>query len=229
MLLIADNLSKTFHDGNILIEAVKDTSLTVEKGELLCIEGRSGSGKTTLLNMLGLVTSIDRGKLLINDIDAASMSSKLRSAYRNRFIGHIVQDFALLEDETALYNVMLPMIYARLSTRNRTSPRIRAQALLKSVGLGTFANQKVRKLSGGERQRVAIARAFANHPQLVLADEPTGALDTVTGESMIRLLMTWCIKRQASLILVTHDPTYAALFNRRYIIERGTLSPLNTR
>lgn len=227
MLLKAEKLTKSFGDGNLLVHAVKQASLTIESGELLCIEGRSGSGKTTLLNMLGLVIPSDEGMLEIDNVEMSCLSARTRSVYRNSMIGHVVQDFALLEDETALYNVMLPMVYAAHSNKNRKTSREQAAALLESVGLGMFASQKVRKLSGGERQRVAIARAFANHPRIILADEPTGALDTVTGEAMIRLLMTWCTKRQAALILVTHDPTYAALFKRRYVISQGILMPFS--
>ncbi len=220
ILLNAVNLNKKYRDGRRMVEAVKKASLTLQPGQRICIEGRSGSGKTTLLNMLGLVTPISAGQLTIHGQSVEGMSVSDRRALRNGFFGHVVQDFALLENESAIDNVMLPMIYARNKPKGIRS---RALALLERVEMRSFSEQKVRTLSGGERQRVAIARAFANSPRVLLADEPTGALDANTGEEVIQFLLYWCAENEAALILVTHNESYVNMFSERFILERGVL------
>ena len=224
-LIEARDLSKVYRDGVRHIEVLRGVNLHLAAGERIAIEGRSGCGKTTLLNVLAQIIPFDAGSLRIAGRDVRRLSRGEQAALRNRFFGFVVQDFALIEDESALSNVLLPSLYVRGRGGYRRKRR-RAIALLEDVGLGARAHMSVRRLSGGERQRVAIARALVNEPQVILADEPTGALDPEVGGDIIRLLIDRSSQSGAALILVTHDVNYAALLERRYRLVDGAFVAL---
>jgi putative ABC transport system ATP-binding protein len=191
-------------------------------GDRVSIVGRSGSGKSTLLNLLGLLDTPTTGLMLFDDRPVQSYSSRERDRVRGRDVGFIFQQFNLLQGRTALENVMTPLLYATGRTFWKRS-RIAAE-MLDRVGLADRMNAMPDKLSGGEQQRVAIARSLVRGPRLILADEPTGALDLETGAAVMDLLDTVAIESGAALVTITHDPAIAARATRHLRLERGVLA-----
>lgn len=225
-LLTLDGVTRSVElpDGERL-EILKGIDLDVEVGDHVSIVGRSGSGKSTLLNLLGLLDTPTSGQILFDDEPLESLSGGRRDRKRGRDIGFIFQQFNLLGGRTALENVMTPLMYA--SGRQFWNRRSIAIEMLERVGLGERMQSKPEKLSGGEQQRVAIARALVRGPRLILADEPTGALDIETGASVMALLDDVTEQSGAALITITHDANVAALARRHYRLDRGVLSPVD--
>jgi putative ABC transport system ATP-binding protein len=221
-LLRLDMVSRSVRlpDDSVL-EILADVTLDVAVGDHVSIVGRSGSGKSTLLNLLGLLDSPTSGTIFLDEEDTRGFSANRRDRLRGAEIGFIFQQFNLLAGRTALENVMTPLLYATGSQfwRRRTL----AMEMLDRVGLGARMLSTPEKLSGGEQQRVAIARALVRGPRVILADEPTGALDVETGASVMALLDEVAESSGAALISITHDVTVAALARRHYRLERGVL------
>ena len=198
--------------------------LDVAPGEHVAIVGRSGSGKSTLLNLLGLLDTPTSGSYLLDGEPTDRLSARRRSRLRGEVFGFVFQQFNLLPRRTAAENVAAPLLYAR--GRDYLRRRSTAREMLDRVGLGARADQVPERLSGGEQQRVAIARALVRAPRVVLADEPTGALDVETGAQVMALLAQATAENGAALVTITHDLSVAALAGRRFRLERGHLSPL---
>ena len=218
-VIMASGLQKVYLSGENKTYAVRDISLNISNGESVAITGPSGCGKTTLINMIGLVIKPTQGKLLINSVDSADLSHKQRAEHRNRVFGYIVQDYALIEDFTAYHNVEIPLLYSRERIKRKEQKR-RVLEALNQVGLTEKAFTKAKNLSGGERQRVAIARAIVNSPHIILADEPTGSLDSKNAEEVIQLLKK-LVSEGKTLIMVTHDQVLAEQCNRQIRIVDG--------
>lgn len=201
-------------------------SLRVRSGETLAITGRSGSGKSTLLYGLGLLLPFDSGRYEVDGVSAQGLSRSAAARLRGRSIGFVFQDAALISELDAARNVMLPLNYG--DVKDGSERRLRAEESLAHVGLDGFGHRNVQSLSGGEQQRVAIARALVHRPKLVLADEPTGALDPQTASEIIDVLLRSMEHAHASLVVVTHDPVVAARMQRRIHIEGGEIRELDT-
>lgn len=201
---------KHYGKGDNVTEALKGVSLQIEKGEFVAITGHSGCGKSTLLNILGGMDRQTEGEYLYDGTDVSRMSEKELAGFRNRHIGFVFQAFHLAGELTALENVALPLGYAGVGAKERKE---RAKVLLDRVGLSEKYKAHPAKLSGGEMQRVAIARAMANHPQVLLADEPTGNLDRENGEMVMKILRE-LNKEGMTVIMVTHDLELAAMADR---------------
>jgi putative ABC transport system ATP-binding protein len=216
-LLEFDHVSRQFHEGGVIVRALDDVSLRVEYGELVAVMGPSGSGKTTLLNLAGGLDTPTGGRVLVAGADVSTASPEERAILRRRSIGLVFQDYNLVSSLTALENVALPL---ELDGWSAAEAREQAKDLIERVGLANRADQFPDRLSGGERQRVAIARAVVGTRALILADEPTGALDSVRGEEIIRLLRSQ-IGPDCGGILVTHDPRYAAWADRTVFLADG--------
>ena len=221
-ILEAKGLKKSYNDGkDNVINVIKDGEFSIFRGEKIAILGDSGCGKSTLINMLGLLLNPDSGEILINNKNVLNLSSKEKAILRNEFFGYIVQDYALIEEDTAYQNVEVPMLYSR----NKVNKNIRKKYIfdsLKRVGIFDKLNEKVKNLSGGQRQRVAIARAIVNMPDIILADEPTGALDPSTSKIVFSLLDS-LVSEGKSLIIVTHNKSLAQNCDKEFSIENGCL------
>ena len=212
-------LRKIYVMGDEQVAALAGVDLTIARGENVAVIGPSGSGKSSLMNILGGLDRPTTGAYRFNGEDVGRFSDDELAAFRNRRIGFVFQSFQLLPRLSALQNVELPMIYAGLEPRER---RERAAAMLERVGLGARMNHKPTQLSGGQQQRVAIARALANGPDLLLADEPTGALDTHTGQEVLALFRQ-LNNEGLTLVLVTHDREVAAGAQRRVSFRDGLI------
>jgi putative ABC transport system ATP-binding protein len=210
--------------GDTTIDALRSVDLTVQANEYLAIMGPSGSGKTTLMNMIGLLDTPDRGEYWLNGELVSELGdsrlAKLRNRLRNREIGFVFQTFNLLNRANALHNVEMPLIYAGLGRKERLS---RADRALEQVGLADRARHRPVEMSGGQRQRVAIARALVTQPSILLADEPTGNLDSVTGDGIMSLF-DQLQKAGQTIILVTHEASVAAHADREVQILDGTIA-----
>jgi putative ABC transport system ATP-binding protein len=213
MLIRTEELAKSYGAGAIEVHALSGVTLQIEKGEYVALMGPSGSGKSTLMHLLGCLDTPTSGRYLFNDRDISTLDDTELAHLRNREIGFVFQSFNLLPRLSAQANIQLPMLYAGVPIRERTA---RAAELLEMVGLKDRMAHKPNELSGGETQRVAIARAFANRPSVVLADEPTGNLDSKTGVEIMRLFGSLA-EQGNTIILVTHDQAVAA--NARRIIR----------
>ena len=209
-LVKLENLVKIYDTGAIKVLGLKKINLTIERGEFVAIMGHSGSGKSTLMNILGCLDRPTLGHYYLDGIDVADMTPDQLSDIRNRKIGFVFQSFNLISRTSALKNVELPMTYARVPKAKRA---VRAQLLLERVGLGARKEHMPNELSGGQRQRVAIARALANEPPLILADEPTGNLDTASSVEIMELF-TKLHQEGATVVLVTHEEDIAAFAHR---------------
>ena len=216
-LLETQDVVKEYRLGGELVQAVAGVSLAIRKGEFVAIMGASGSGKSTFMNMIGALDVPTRGRLLLNGVDLASLSSDELAAIRNRNIGFVFQQFNLLARTSALDNVATPLIYAGLSAGER---REKAAAKLWAMGLGDRLDHSPAKLSGGQQQRVAIARALVTEPLMLLADEPTGALDTATSEEIMRLFVQ-LNEGGITVVVVTHEPDIAQYAERRILFRDG--------
>ena len=218
-MIAIENLTKTYVMGDNVIHALGGVSLNIARGEHVAIIGPSGSGKSTLMNVLGGLDRPTTGDYRFEDDPVADYDDDELASFRNRRIGFIFQSFQLLPRLTAVQNVELPMIYAGIPAAER---RDRAVALLERVGLGDRLGNRPTQMSGGQQQRVAIARALANAPDLLLADEPTGALDTATGQEVLALFDE--LNRQGlTLCIVTHDTEVAARARRRIAFRDGLI------
>jgi putative ABC transport system ATP-binding protein len=218
-LISMRNIWRTYQMGSEQLHALKDVSFEVEKGEYLAIIGPSGSGKSTLMNLIGCLDSPTKGQYWINGNLVSAMSDDELARIRNKEIGFVFQTFNLLSRATALHNVELPLIYAGVSASERNEI---ARKMLESVELGDRITHKPNELSGGQRQRVAIARALVNTPSILLADEPTGALDSKTSVE-IMLLFEKLHADGNTIILVTHEPEIAERAHRVITIRDGEI------
>lgn len=215
-------ISKTYNEGKPdAFTALEDIDLTVKKGEMISVMGVSGSGKTTLLNILGCIDNATSGEYYLDGENVAGRLSDTLSRIRNEKIGFILQDYALIEDKTALQNVMYPLAFAKgVSYKSMKS---RALEALKALKIDELKNKRVFKLSGGQKQRVAIARAIVNHPKLILADEPTSALDRRTADEIMSVF-SGLNKSGVTVIIVTHDKRIADMCARTVYISEGRIS-----
>jgi len=194
-------LTKIYGEGDVQVRALQDASFSINKGEFVLVVGASGSGKSTLLNMMGLLDRPTKGKVFIDGVDTSTLNDNQISAFRNRKLGFIFQLANLLADLTVLENVTLP----RQIQGNNGTAIVDAKKLLTTVGLENQMYKRANKISGGQAQRAAIARGLVNHPSIVLADEPTGNLDSVTAETIVQLLKSMSRKLGQTFIVVTHD------------------------
>ncbi len=214
----AQSIGKEFP--NMTVPVLDEVSLTVESGEIVALRGPSGSGKSTLLNILGCLDGPTRGSYSLGGRDVSTLSRREQAWVRLHYIGFIFQSFHLIADHTVIENVTLPLYYAGLS---RPAREARARELIERVGLGHRMRHRPSQLSGGEKQRVAIARAIAAQPRLLLADEPTGALDTRTGTAVMDLLLELHAAGSLTLIIVTHDPEVADFCHRQIFLRDGKI------
>jgi putative ABC transport system ATP-binding protein len=219
IVMQVENLSKTYSKGKIQVQALRNASITVRQGELLAIMGPSGSGKSTLLALIGTLEKATEGKIVLDGIDLRYVPEKQLPRVRREKIGFIFQNYNLIPTLSALENVELSMRFARVPKKERQE---RAKDLLQELGLRDRINHIPSELSGGEQQRVSIARALANRPALILADEPTGEVDSNTRNSIVRIFKELCKKGQ-TILVVTHDPEVAKECSRVLRITDGML------
>jgi lipoprotein-releasing system ATP-binding protein len=211
------SLSKIYGQKENQVKALDNVSFSIEKGEFVLIVGSSGSGKSTLLNMIGLLDRPTFGKVFIDEVDTSSLNDNQISSFRNKKLGFIFQFSNLLSDLTVLENVLLP----RQISRNNDTAVNDAMNLLKAVGLEDQMNKRANKISGGQAQRAAIARGLINNPSIVLADEPTGNLDSVTSEIIVQLMKSMAKKLNQTFIIVTHDRQHFGDVDRVITIKDG--------
>ncbi|MFM8470110.1 MAG: ABC transporter ATP-binding protein [Limisphaerales bacterium] len=219
-LLRATGLRKTYRIGARLVEVLRGVDFVVEAGEFVALRGASGAGKSTLLHLLGGLDRPNHGEVLFRNLSLAALTNNELAILRVRCVGHIFQAYHLLPELDALKNVALP---ARVARMDAAEAERRARELLKRVGLEQRLEHRPAELSGGEQQRVAIARALVNQPQLILADEPTGNLDSHTGEEILNLLCELRTEHQATLVIATHDARVAARAPRVVELVDGAL------
>ena len=217
MLISIEHLNKTYIMGTEKVEALKDVSINIEKGEYVALMGPSGSGKSTLMNLLGCLDSPSRGQYWLNGKEVSTMEDSELAEVRNKDIGFVFQTFNLLPRLSALENVALPLVYAGVNREDRLA---KARKVLEAVGLGDRVTHKPNELSGGQRQRVAVARALVNDPAIILADEPTGNLDTKTSYEIMSLFEE-IHKAGNTVILVTHEQDIAMHAHRIIRLRDG--------
>ncbi len=217
LVVDARNITKVYTMGDVQVHALRGLSIQIVEGEVIAVMGPSGSGKSTLMNILGCLDRPTSGEYYLDGESVADLGNDQLADIRNRKVGFVFQSFNLLPRATALANVELPLRYAR----NGKNRRRRAREALESVGLADRISHRPSELSGGEQQRVAIARALVNEPSIVMADEPTGNLDTKSGDEVMEILLKMNEERDTTLIIVTHDPEIAAYTQRVVNIRDG--------
>ena len=219
-MLKIENLTKTYnYKKSNAFTALKDVSLEVEDGEMLAIIGKSGAGKSTLLHIIGCIDKFEKGSYIIDGTDVHSLSDNKLAKIRNEKVGRVMQDFALIDEYSVIENVMIPLNFSK---KKLGKPKELAMKALERVGIANLAKKPVSKLSGGQKQRVAIARAIVNDPSFILADEPTGALDTKTSSEIMELF-TELNKSGKTVIIITHDLTVADKCKRKVEISDGRI------
>ncbi len=223
MMLQLQNISKTYPVGGLKFQALCQVSFHVEEGDFISIQGKSGSGKSTLLHIMGCLDDYDCGDYMIEGKSVKSFTEPQKAKLRNEKIGFVMQDFSLISSQSVLFNVTLPLYFNRTPYRELQG---RAVEALRLVDLENQMNKNVNQLSGGQKQRVAIARALINHPKIILADEPTGALDSETSRQIMELLRR-LNQHGISIVVVTHDNEVAAYSNSRYLMEDGHLKAVD--
>ena len=219
MIITVDNVNKTYKNGSLELQVLKNISFKVDKGEFLSIMGSSGSGKSTMMNILGCLDNQYEGKYILDGIDISKSTENELSEIRNKKIGFIFQSFNLLPRLTALENVELPLIYSSVPKEERHK---RANELLEMVGLKERTHHRPNELSGGQRQRVAIARALVNNPSIILADEPTGNLDSKSEAEIIEILQK-LNKMGKTIVIVTHEPNIGEIAQRKIVFKDGEI------
>jgi len=217
LVVNAQNITKVYVMGEVEVHALRGLSMQIEEGEIIAIMGPSGSGKSTIMNILGCLDRPTSGSYHLDGESVAGLNDDQLAGIRNRKVGFVFQSFNLLPRATALSNVELPLRYAE-NSKNRRS---RAKEALVSVGLGDRITHRPKELSGGEQQRVAMARALVNNPSIIMADEPTGNLDTKSGDEIMQILLNLNKERGTTLIIVTHDPEIAEYTERKIFIRDG--------
>jgi len=220
VVLETKNVKRTYQMGNVTVSAIRGVSLKIEEGDFVAILGPSGSGKSTLLHVLGGLDRPDEGEVLIDSISLYALNDNKLADVRLHKIGFVFQFFNLLPRITALRNVELPLTLADVPEQESIK---KAKELLKLVGLGDRITHRPTELSGGEQQRVAIARALINEPKIVLADEPTGNLDTTTGGEIVRLMQRLNKEKGQTFVVVTHDPSVAENADRILFLKDGLI------
>jgi len=216
----ARDVTKVYEMGDVKVHALRGLSIQIASGEVIAIMGPSGSGKSTLMNILGCLDRPTDGEYYLDGESVAGLNDDQLASIRNRKVGFVFQSFNLLPRATALANVELPLRYSK-NAKNR---RKRAREALESVGLGDRITHRPNELSGGQQQRVAMARALVTNPSIIMADEPTGNLDTTSGEEIMETLLNMNKERGATLIIVTHDPEIAAYTQRKVFIRDGVVA-----
>jgi putative ABC transport system ATP-binding protein len=219
-IIAIEQLTKTYDLGEVKVEALRGIDVQIQRGEFVAIMGASGSGKSTLMNILGCLDRPTGGRYLLEGMDVSQMSSDQLAEVRNKKIGFVFQNFNLLSRTSALENVEVPLLYDGTAYRDRHA---RALAALKAVGLEARAGHFPSQLSGGQQQRVAIARSLVNRPAIILADEPTGNLDSETSVEIIGILQGLNAQQQLTIVLVTHEPDIAQYAERVIVFKDGLM------
>lgn len=220
-MITIEQMTKVYTMGEIEVHALRGVNLTIHSGEFIAIMGPSGSGKSTLMNMIGCLDTPTSGRYALDGIEVASLNDNDLSAVRARKLGFVFQQYMLLPRQSALNNVEMPMLYRGIASSERSR---RARVALELVGMGNRIDHRPNELSGGQQQRVAIARALAGSPSVILADEPTGALDSTTSEEIMLMLRQLNREQNLTIIIVTHESDIAAYADRIVTIRDGVVT-----